>query len=206
MVYVKNRRARNLTIRIKNNGEIRVTVPGTVSHRRAEAFLISKGKWISRKLDEISGSERGWRPLREGDLLSVRGKEIPVVRPGGRGTLEEMVWRIILREAKGYLPARVDQLAAIHGFRYSKVKIRKMLTRWGSCTTGNSINLNSWLVMLPDYLSDYVILHELVHTRHRNHGKSFWDTLDLHTDGRARQLRQELRGQRIMCLPVGRDQ
>jgi predicted metal-dependent hydrolase len=203
--YVHNPRARNITIRIKANGEVRVTVPRNVSQRKAEAFLITKGKWISRKLDQLSGSEKKWRSLQEGEILHVRGKEIPVKRPGGKGTVEDAIWKILLKEAKNWLPGRVEQLAADHGFKYGSVKIRKMQTRWGSCSPADNINLNSWLVMLPDHLSDYVILHELVHTRHRNHGKRFWELLDRHTGGKARQLRKELHQQRIMNLRVDSD-
>jgi predicted metal-dependent hydrolase len=75
-----------------------------------------------------------------------------------------------------------------------------MKSRWGSCTAKNSINLNSWLMMLPEHLSDYIILHELVHTRHRNHSQDFWNTLDQHLQGRSRELRKELRRYRIMGL------
>ena len=64
----------------------------------------------------------------------------------------------------------------------------------------NSITLNSWLMMLPDYISDYVILHELVHIRHRDHSKKFWEALDLVTGGSSKMLRKELRGQRIMLI------
>lgn len=203
--YIRNPRARNLTIRIKSTGEVRVTVPGRVSQQKAEAFLISKSRWINRKLKEISGNEKRWRSMQEGEKLRVRGKEIPVIRPGGKGTVEDTVWKILLNEAKKWLPERVEQLAREHGFEYGRVKIRKMLTRWGSCSAGNNINLNSWLVMLPQHLADYVILHELVHTRHRNHGKRFWETLERHTGEKARQLRKELHGQRIMNLPVDSD-
>ena len=76
-----------------------------------------------------------------------------------------------------------------------------MKTRWGSCTARNSINLNSWLILLPDHLSDYVILHELAHTLHKDHGRRFWTELDRVTDYRAKPLQKELRDHRIMWLP-----
>ena len=75
-----------------------------------------------------------------------------------------------------------------------------MKSRWGSCTVKNGINLNSWLLMLPDYLSDYVILHELAHTRYRDHGPRFWEYLDVLTEGRSKELRKELRAQQIMLI------
>jgi predicted metal-dependent hydrolase len=75
-----------------------------------------------------------------------------------------------------------------------------MKTRWGSCTAGKGINLNSWLVMLPEYLSDYVILHELVHTKIPDHSSRFWEELDGITGGQSKKYRKELRSQQIMCF------
>jgi len=77
-----------------------------------------------------------------------------------------------------------------------------MYTRWGSCTVKRSINLNSWLVMLPEHLSDYVILHELVHTRFPDHSIKFWKELDAVTGGQSKMLRRELRSKQIMCFPA----
>ena len=198
--YVFNRRAKNLSIRINQQGEVRVTIPRYVSQRSAEAFLMSKRQWIIKKLSEINKIANSEKKLREGDVLNVRGKSIPIALKKGEDDVEGAIWRILRKEAHVYLPGRVEELAAIHGFRTTGLKIRRMKTRWGSCTRKNSINLNSWLMMLPDYLSDYVILHELVHTRHSDHSQKFWDALDQVTRGSSKKLRKELRTQRIMSV------
>ena len=119
---------------------------------------------------------------------------------GEQDSIEEAIWRILRKEAGDYLPGRVEELARKYGLDFSHVKVRRMKSRWGSCTPKNGINLNSWLVMLPDYLSDYVILHELAHTRHRDHGPGFWLYLDSLTGGRSKSLRKELRDQQIMSI------
>ena len=199
--YVQNRQAKNLSIRINQQGEVRVTIPRYVSRRKAETFLMSKRHWILAKLSEIKPANGEKRILKDGDLLNVRGKAIPIVLKKDSGDVEEAVWSILLEEARDYLPDRVEELATQNGFRYSSVKVRRMKNRWGSCTAKNAINLNSWLVMLPEQLSDYVILHELVHTRHRDHSKSFWEALDRVTEGSSKMLRKELRGQRILFFP-----
>lgn len=198
--YVNSNRAKNLAIRINQLGEVRVTIPRYVSRRKAEAFLMSKRRWILDKLSELETTGGDGRMLNEGEELHVRGKDIPVVLQNGCGNIEEAIWKILLNEARDYLPSRVNILAGIHGFEVSEVKVRRMKTRWGSCTTRNIINLNSWLVMLPDHLSDYVILHELVHTRHRDHSKRFWEALDRLTPASSKMLRKELRSQRIMSF------
>lgn len=138
--------------------------------------------------------------LGEGDLLNVRGETIPIVLKKAEEKVEDAIWRILLEEGLRYLPVRVYEIARKHGFEVTGVKIRKMKTRWGSCTVKNSINLNSWLMMLPDHLVDYVILHELTHTRHRDHSKKFWEALDKLTNGASKILRKELRTHRIMLI------
>ena len=198
--YVYNKRARNLSIRINQQGEIRVTIPRYVSQRRAESFLMTKKGWIITKLSEINQLADSGQKLQEGDVLNVRGKSIPIVLQKDQKSVEDAIWRILKKEAHAYLPHRVEELASKHDFEITGVKIRKMKSRWGSCTMKNSINLNSWLMMLPDHLVDYVILHELVHIRHRDHSKKFWEALDLLTGGSPKKLRKELRDQRIMLI------
>ena len=95
-------------------------------------------------------------------------------------------------EAKNYLPERTSFLAKKTGFKYSKVSVRNAKTRWGSCSGANNISLNINLMRLPDYLIDYVILHELCHTVEKNHGKNFWFLLDK-ISGNAKGLDKELK-------------
>ena len=96
-------------------------------------------------------------------------------------------------QARRQLVERLAELARRHGFQYNKVFVKNQKTLWGSCSSANNINLNVNLVRLPEELRDYVLLHELVHTRHKNHSKAFWKALNrLVDDAKAlqRQLRQ----------------
>jgi len=102
----------------------------------------------------------------------------------------ESAWR---KEATEYLPDRVEELAKGMGFGYRDVFIKNMKTRWGSCSKDNNINLNLHLMRLPDYLIDYVILHELVHTEVKNHSHKFWSLLDEVTANTSKKLDKELR-------------
>lgn len=203
--YVKNHRAKNLSIRINRQGAVRVTIPRFVSRKQAEVFLDLKKEWIRLKLYEIRRQQQLARMPEPGELLQVRGREIPIVLEKGENSVEDAIWRILLKEAKTCLPARVGELAGQHGFRYRDVKIRKMKSRWGSCSGKNNINLNSWLVMLPGHLCDYVILHELVHTSYRDHSERFWRALDQVTNGSSKALRKELKKQKIMYFHSGAD-
>jgi predicted metal-dependent hydrolase len=80
-------------------------------------------------------------------------------------------------QVRSILVERLDLLAERHGFRYNRVFVRHQRTRWGSCSHKNNINLNARLVLLPEALMEYTILHELVHTRVKNHGPAFWKEL-----------------------------
>lgn len=75
--------------------------------------------------------------------------------------------------AKAYLPGRVAELAALHGFTYNQLRIKHNVSNWGSCSAKGNINLNLNLMRLPEELRDYVIIHELCHLRHLNHGPEF---------------------------------
>lgn len=104
------------------------------------------------------------------------------------------VFREQLRQqALALLPARLAVLSQRHGLPYSRVSVNAARTRWGSCSTRKSINLSLFLLLLPSHLIDYVLLHELCHTREMNHGPRFWTLLDRLTEGRAQALRTELR-------------
>ena len=97
-----------------------------------------------------------------------------------------------LKESTIFLPDCLEILDSMHGFRYNKVKVKNMSTRWGSCSQINNINLSLHLMRLPDHLIDYVILHELVHTKIKNHGPEFWSRLD-DIVGDAKTLAREVK-------------
>jgi len=199
--FVRSQRARNLSIRINQQGEVRVTMPRFVSQKRAERFLLSKQEWVLKRLNGLNHMNcRGTLPP-EGGAIQIRGRDYPVHLLRGDADVEAAIWRVLQKEALRYLPGRIAELSEKHGYKISGLKIRRMKTRWGSCTARKSINLNSWLVMLPEYLSDYVILHELVHTRIPDHSKRFWKELDGITGGLSMEYRRELRKRQIMCFP-----
>lgn len=199
--YVKNRRAKNLAIRISQQGEVRVTVPRQLSLRRAESFFLSKQQWVLKRLNGMAHKDCSKSLPPVGGSIRIRDREYPIHLQGSEDDVEAAIWRVVGEEARRYLPGRVAELSEKHGFKITGLKIRSMKSRWGSCTARKSINLNSWLIMLPEHLQDYVILHELVHTRIPNHSERFWEELDGVTGGLSKNLRKELRSQQIMCFP-----
>ena len=202
---IKSSRASRISIAIKPFEPVRLTVPMLVSYKRAEEFLNRKEKWITRNLEKIRKLEESHTiftehtPFRtiehvldivrtgngEARVRVKNGKILvslpPEARMADQGIQEiirrgiETAWR---KEAKNYLPGRLEELSREHGLPYNRVIIKNNRSRWGSCSHNNNINLSLHLMRLPGHLIDYILLHELVHTVHKNHGKGFWKELE----------------------------
>lgn len=107
--------------------------------------------------------------------------------------LFKVVTEALRQQAKNILPQRLKELAQLHDLHYTSVRINAARTRWGSCSSKGNINLSLYLMILPQQLSDYVLLHELCHTREMNHGPHFWQLMDQVTDRQSGMLREKLR-------------
>lgn len=107
--------------------------------------------------------------------------------------LHKVIEESMRRNAKSILPPRLERLSKQCGLPYASVKINSSQGRWGSCSGRKDINLSYYLVLLPSHLIDYVLLHELCHTREMNHSERFWALLNQFTEGKALALRGELR-------------
>ena len=105
--------------------------------------------------------------------------------------------RIPRAKAKEILKKRLAELAGEYEFEYNKVFIKNQKTRWGSCSEHNNINLNINILSLTDDLRDYVLLHELMHTRIKNHSKKYWAELNKYVGGNAKALDKRLRKHRL---------
>ncbi len=149
--YERSLKARRINISIKPNKGVRVAVPVGVSFRKAEKFVLSKQDWIKKHVDRIKNIEAN---------KASRPVDHPMV------------------EAKIILEKRVKELAAQTGFKYNRVSVKSMTSRWGSCSNKKNINLNVKIMHLDSELRDYIILHELTHTLHPNHGQHFWAKLN----------------------------
>ncbi len=148
VLFEKSRRSKRVIISVKSPTKIRVAVPRFISFRRAESLVLQKLDWINKQQNKYL-------------------KKINITKLTKSASPEEML----------VVKKQVEHLANKYGFTFSKITLRKMSTRWGSCTTKNNISLNIGLVALTDELRDYIILHELVHTKIKNHSKEFWNEL-----------------------------
>jgi predicted metal-dependent hydrolase len=91
--------------------------------------------------------------------------------------IKDYIDNVYRDEAAKILPMRIRELSRIHKLPFFKLSLRNNVSRWGSCSSENNINLNIHLMRLPDYLIDYVLLHELTHTIIKDHSRKFWDYL-----------------------------
>lgn len=215
---VRSARARRLSITVKHTGEVRLTIPRGVSEAEALRFLELKREWI-----EKSRERAARRCPREiismpystsmGHFLQldpcatrrtsahISGERIVVSYPMDISPDTEQVQEAIKRgieeawrlEAKDYLPQRVKTLAAELGLKCGVVTIRNTRTRWGSCSSSNDISLSLHLMKLPSHLIDYIIIHELCHVVHKNHGPKFHALLNKYTGGEHPNLHRMLK-------------
>ena len=115
-----------------------------------------------------------------------------------QSTIKSFVEKALRYEANRLFPAKVKLFAERYGFKYTEVKINKSRTRWGSCSSKKTINLSFYCMLLPEYLVDFVILHELCHTVEMNHGERFWQLLDKVSDDKAKELTKALKDHKTM--------
>lgn len=114
--------------------------------------------------------------------------------------LRKVIEESLRRNAKYILPSRLERLSKQCGLPYASVKINSSKGRWGSCSAQKNINLSYFLMLLPSHLIDYVLLHELCHTREMNHSERFWGLLNQFTGGKSLALREELRKYRTEII------
>lgn len=209
--------ARNIRISVRN-GRVRVAYPWFSSRERALQFLETKLDWVLATLEKqrATAEQRLIRPpfrtrhhelvvLCEQNCLQpsarISSDEITVRHHPDTEISDEKVQAIIIkgitealrREAKEYLPQRVEEIARRIGLEYRSVSIRATRSKWGSCTSRNDLSLSVYLMLLPDHLIDFIIIHELCHTVHRNHSAAFHALVNHHVGGREKELNRELK-------------
>ncbi len=198
---VKKRGNRNIRLSFDSGGSLRVSLPAHAPYRAGLAFARQKQAWIAEHqppapltLAEgqiIAGNYTlAFRPSADAKTVSARIKDsrILVMYPKELAITSEKVQAAAARgahkaiklEAGRILPPRLAELANQLGYKYKVLRIKPMRRRWGSCDVNGNITLNQFLVTLPPELIDYVLIHELVHTRNPHHQAGFWSAMERH--------------------------
>ena len=138
-----------MSIRVHPVKGVSVTMPYLVPYAAAMAFFKLKRDWV---VQTVMSQKARLQNIPKADQETIEA---------------------LRKQAKVCLPQRLKELADRYGFVYNRVAIKHNATNWGSCSTKNNINLNLNIVRLPQALRDYILLHELCHLRHRDHGQAF---------------------------------
>ena len=187
----RSTRARRYRLSVGRRGEAVLTLPARGSEHQARQFLETQRGWLERTRNRLAALPRsatvwtlgtsvlfrgGWRTVDRAPgptpHVLLGGERCRVRRFDGdlRPTLEAHFRRL----ARIELPPRTWELAAVTGVEVREVTIRNQRTRWGSCSPTGTISLNWRLVQAPSAVTDYIILHELMHLREMNHSGRFW--------------------------------
>ena len=146
---------KTIALQIKGDGRIIVRAPLRMAAKDIQRFVDSKATWI------------------EKHLAIIKQRQQPVA---SAFTLEQQ--HQLADAAKQDIPQRVVRFAALVGVTYGRIAIRAQKSRWGSCSGKGNINFNCLLMLCPEDVRDYVVVHELCHLTHMNHSKAFWSMVE----------------------------
>lgn len=152
-VEVRRSKRKSAAIKITADMQIVVFVPLYVSDNEIEKMVISKSKWIDEHMLKVQST------------IDERSKLEKI-------TFEQV--KELADQAVEYIPKRVKYYAGKENFFYNKITIKNLVSRWGSCSTKGNLNFNCLLMLTPDYVIDYIVVHELCHLREMNHSEKFW--------------------------------
>ena len=179
---------KTLSLQINSHAELIVRAPNQLSVKKIEQFIDEKSDWIEKKSNSISLKKPQKPHYAEGEKFLYLGEEYPLkinptqakglsfdgkmfsLHAGGK---EEFLAWYKASFKKIALP-RLEYYAKNHQLSYNQVRLKTQKTLWGSCSGVNNINLNYLLIGAPISVIDYVIVHELCHSVHKNHSKNFW--------------------------------
>ena len=188
---IRHPRARRYLLRLEPDGTARLVIPRRGSRREAWQFLERSEAWLLRRYRDWQTRQTAQQPWRDGKTFLFRGEPmvLRVEEAGDKAQLHfaghvvstapaadyrRPIHAWLRRLAERELPPRTRELAGQHGISITRVTVRAQKTRWGSCSTRGTISLNWRLVQAPEFVRDYLIVHELMHRRQMNHSARYW--------------------------------
>ena len=190
---IKSKR-RTLSLSINENAELIVRAPNQISNKRIEEFIIEKSKWINKnknlmqsRINEMNNSDSNYlflgtiypliKVYENPNKIDFNGTEfITSIENQDKFKSSLKSWYKI--KFKEIAIPRLNYFSDKYNLKINQVRFKNQKTLWGSCSSKNNINLNYLLVMAPMLVIDYVIIHELVHTVHKNHSENFWNAVE----------------------------
>ncbi|MDU5107937.1 SprT family zinc-dependent metalloprotease [Clostridium sp.] len=185
---------KNLSMKLNSKGELVVYAPTDISIEYIEKILNSKEKWITTNINKIEkskinnnyskihflGNEFTSKIELSNDDNIYFQKDILIIKSRNLDDtyIENLLSNWYKIQANIIVKNRVDKLAAKCSLFPTKSIIRNQKTRWGSCNSKKEIRLNWRLILMPYYVMDYIIIHELCHLKYMNHSKDFWSLVE----------------------------
>lgn len=140
---------KTMALQITRDNKVVVRCPYMVNPQRIYTFVYSKYDWIKEKLQ--------------------KREILPEVTPFTREEIE-----LLADQALIDIPVRAKYFGSRMNLSFGNITIRNQLTRWGSCSGKRNLNFNCLLMLAPEKVRDYVVIHELCHLKEMNHSKLFW--------------------------------
>ncbi|HMN12989.1 MAG TPA: SprT family zinc-dependent metalloprotease [Bellilinea sp.] len=180
-------RRKTLTLVVNAQGELIVRAPLRMADHRIRAFIEEKADWILSNVAKMKSRVPAREPVHEGSQVWLYGEPHTLIVKGGLTPLTSKV--ILLRrsadlprtaenwfreEARRNLTARTDAISRQTGLKATGLRITGARTRWGSCSGKNSLSFCWRIIMAPPAIIDYLVVHELAHTVHKNHSAAYW--------------------------------
>lgn len=147
---------RTISIQVNPDRSVTVRAPRYASRQDIDRILKEKEQWIARRIQELDDRQKRFASA-------------------GYRTLSPEEIRILAKKALTYIPDRAEYFAAMLGVTYGRITIRNQKTRWGSCSNKGNLNFNCLLMLAPNEVIDYVVVHELCHRKEMNHSRAFWN-------------------------------
>lgn len=216
----KRRGMKGMRLSIGHGGVIRVSLPYWLPYAAGVEFVTKKREWIQAHLMPATLLSHGGRIGKAHHLVFLpdtarrtiatritNSGEVKIHHPASlhhtsrdvQKAAEKAGVRALKSQSEKLLPQRLEALARQHNFTYQNVRIKQLKSRWGSCSEQGDIALSCFLMQLPWHLIDYVILHELLHTRVMAHGPTFWRELAIYVP-ELKAIRKEIKEHRPVLL------
>lgn len=160
-------RRKTLSIRITQEGNLEIRAPLGMPKGEIEAFLKEKAQWIE----------------------THRAKVLAEYAQGQEAPLGEEEILTLAEQMRQGLPEKLNRHAASMGVTFGRVTIRCQQTRWGSCSSRGNLNFNCLLMLAPEEVLDYVVVHELAHRKQMNHSALFWQEVERECPDYKKSLR-----------------
>lgn len=175
-------RRKTLAIEVSKRGEVVVRAPLRMPERRIARFVRDNANWIARtRAETLAKVAVGQKRFEPGGQFLYLGRWFSfeaIVFGAKYDDPRDHVKAWYRDRARRLIASRCELIASQHGYDYAKVRVSSAKRIWGSCSGQNAISISWRTVMAPLECVDYVILHELAHTVHKNHGVRFWHRVE----------------------------